>query len=66
MSGSGDHIKPLRLFDIGRDSGSPSSDQEKEHLRQCEECQRIVEVFARQFGKSFRPPPAKPNDGTAA
>jgi hypothetical protein len=46
-----EHIKPLRLFDIARDSGSALNEQEAQHLRTCEECRRIVIVFARQFGK---------------
>jgi hypothetical protein len=66
MSGSSDHIRPLRLFDIGRESGLPITDKEREHLRDCEECQHIVEVFARQFDKPFRPPPGRPKDDDAA
>jgi hypothetical protein len=64
MSGSGEHIKPLRLFDIGRNSGPPVTDEEKKHLRECEECGHILEVFARQFEKPSGP--GKPKDGDAA
>jgi len=66
MSGSENHIKPLRLFDIGRDSGLPITDEERKHLHDCEECQHIVEVFARQFDKLFRAPPGRPKDDDAA
>ena len=59
MKGSDDHLKPLRLFDLARKSGTQLTDIEKQHLRDCEECQRIFEVFARQFGK---PTQHKPGD----
>jgi hypothetical protein len=62
MCGTSDHIKPLRLFDIARDSGSPTTDEEKTHLRECVECQHIIEVFARQFEKPLRPRTRKDND----
>lgn len=62
MSVTGDHIKPLRLFDIARDSGHPITDEERVHLRECAECQHIIEVFARQFDKPFRQPARKDND----
>lgn len=48
-----DHIKPLRLFDLSQaDPKKPQSQLEqweKDHLRECEECQQVLEVFARQF-----------------
>jgi hypothetical protein len=54
-----EHIKPLRLFDLSQAESRKSNfrleDWEKEHLRECDECQHIVEVFARQF-TSERPP----------
>jgi hypothetical protein len=59
MAQSDEHLKPLRLFDIARNSGSEITEQEEHHLRDCEECKRIVKVFARQFGK---PPDQKPGD----
>jgi hypothetical protein len=59
MAGSDDHIKHLRLFDLARQSGNPMSDEEREHLRACEECQRILQVFARQ---RFDKPIEKPED----
>jgi hypothetical protein len=54
MTGSDEHLKPLRLFDIARQSGPPLTEQERQHLRECDECKRIVETFARQ---KFNPPP---------
>jgi len=53
MAESDEHLKPLRLFDISRQSGQPMTEQETQHLRACEECQRMLEVFARQH---FEPP----------
>ena len=44
-----EHPKPLRLFDIARNSGPEISEEEEKHFRECEECPRIVKVFARQF-----------------
>jgi hypothetical protein len=64
MAGSGEHIEPLRLFAIAQESGSPPpNDAEKEHLRRCEECQHILEVFARQFTQPGRGPKDMPGDG---
>ena len=60
MEKSGDHIKPLRLFDLGRESGAPITEQERTHLRDCTECEHIIEVFARQFEKPN--PKSKSND----
>ena len=51
-----DHIKELRLFDLSRADAREGSIQpdkrELQHLHDCEECQRILEVFARQFSSS--------------
>jgi predicted anti-sigma-YlaC factor YlaD len=52
MAGSEEHLTPLRLFDLARQSGNQASEIEQEHLQQCEECSRIIEVFARQFNKT--------------
>jgi hypothetical protein len=62
MKQSDEHIKPLGLFDIARSSGRPLNETENEHLRRCEACQRILEVFARQFGKAWKPPQDKAGD----
>jgi hypothetical protein len=62
MAGSDEHIQPLRLFDLARQSGNQSTGKENEHLRTCEECQRIVEVFARQFDKKWIGQKNKPED----
>jgi predicted anti-sigma-YlaC factor YlaD len=49
-----EHIKPLRLFDLARQRGTEPDEKEDGHLRQCEECRRVFEVFARQFSESGR------------
>jgi hypothetical protein len=59
MAGTDEHIKLLHLFDLARDS--KSTEEELKHIRECEECQRVREVFARQFGK---PASNKPEDAT--
>ena len=59
MAERDEHLKPLRLFDLARDYGWEITSQERTHLQQCEECQRIIEVFARQFAK---PASKKPED----
>jgi hypothetical protein len=58
MAGSDEHLKPLRLFDLAR-HGNQATENEQEHLQRCEECPRIIEVFARQFSK---PTTEKPED----
>ena len=49
------HIRPLRLFDLSQaeapGSGFQLDEEEKRHFDQCEECQQIVEIFARQFSQ---------------
>ena len=59
MTGSDEHLKPLRLFDLARFGENKATDLEKAHLLACEECQPILEVFARQFSK---PTKEKPKD----
>jgi hypothetical protein len=59
MKGSNEHLKPLRLFDLARESGAKSTEEERKHLHECEQCQSIVRVFGRQFSK---PPNEKPGD----
>jgi hypothetical protein len=53
-----EHIRPLRLFDLSQSGVSKKvfelEEWEKEHLRECEECTRVLEVFVRQFGKGKR------------
>ena len=48
-----DHIRTLRLFDLSQASRRDFklNEKEQEHFRTCEECQQVVEVFARQFNK---------------
>jgi hypothetical protein len=52
MATHDEHLKPLRLFDMARDSGSKITDEEQKHLRDCEECNRVLKVFERQFARS--------------
>jgi hypothetical protein len=59
MAESDEHLKPLRLFDLARFGESKATDVERAHLLACEECQPILEVFVRQFGK---PTEGKPKD----
>jgi hypothetical protein len=60
-----DHIKPLRLFDLSqveaRQNGFELDSEEQQHLRECEECQHVLAVFARQFSKKTQTP-EKPED----
>ena len=60
-----EHIQPLRLFNFSQAqetaSGFQLSEDEKKHLHECEECQHVLEVFARQFSKK-RPPKDQPGD----
>jgi hypothetical protein len=60
-----DHIKPLRLFDLSQAESLSSvaslNQEEKQHLRDCDECQHVLQVFARQFSPQ-RPPHDKPKD----
>jgi hypothetical protein len=53
MAGSDNHIEPLRLFDLARHKtrGLQPTEVELQHLRTCEECQQVLEVFTRQFSK---------------
>ena len=46
-----EHIRTIRLFDVGRGSDSDLSEEEKKHLRECDECREVVAVFARQFSR---------------
>jgi len=53
------HIGPHRIFELSQLETAEivfhMTEWEKEHLRECDECQRILAVFARQFD-SERPP----------
>jgi hypothetical protein len=57
MAGSDEHLKPLRLFDLAWNGGPKIIDEERKHLRECEQCRSILEMFARKFAT-----PAKPGD----
>ena len=59
MAGSGQHIKPLRLFDLAR--GAVCTQEESQHLLTCEECSNVLAVFARQFSEKGNPKD-KPED----
>src|SRR5689334_3976327 len=54
------HIRTIRLFDVGRDGDSDLTEEEKKHLRDCEECKAVVAVFTRQFSRQ------KPHDKESA
>jgi hypothetical protein len=56
-----EHIKALRLFDLAGDS-QPTED-EKEHLLQCEACWTCRDIFMRMLNRHKRD---KRNLGTAA
>jgi hypothetical protein len=47
-----DHIKALRLFDLAKDT-EPTED-EKDHLRQCEECWTCRAIFLRMLNRHER------------
>ena len=49
-----DHLRPIRLFDISQGQGKPT-DEERLHLRECEECQTVILIFARQFTPKDKP-----------
>lgn len=49
MTETDDHLRPLRLFDIARNGGPGMSDQEREHLNECEDCRSEIEIFIREF-----------------
>jgi len=58
-----EHIEPPRLLAIAQENRSlPPNDEEKEHLRQCEECENILAVFARQFTQPGREPKDVPGN----
>ena len=62
MAGSHEHVQPLRLYDLARDEQSQITEEERTHLRECEECQRILAVFAREFTQPGRRPKDLPGD----
>ena len=47
------HIKPQRLFELSQKErwhlSGKFREGEEQHLRECDECERILEVFAREF-----------------
>jgi len=49
------HINAPRLFDLSQGDTRERSIQpdryERQHLHDCEECQRMLEVFAREFSR---------------
>ena len=62
-----DHIQPVRLFSLSQnetqDDGFHLDEEEAKHLRECEECQHVLAVFAREFSQ-HKPPHDKPEDAT--
>jgi hypothetical protein len=59
------HIEPVRLFDLSQaeaeKDGFQLDDEEKQHIRECEECQEVLRILAHEFTK-HRPPHDKPED----
>jgi hypothetical protein len=51
MEDSQQHIKPRRLFEIAEDGSCELNADERAHFLNCEECQYVVAVFARQFSR---------------
>lgn len=43
-----DHPKPIRLFDFSQGYAKPT-EEETLHVHECDECQTVIAVFARQF-----------------
>ena len=58
-----EHLRPIRLFDISQGKVE-ASESESQHLRECEECQNVIAVFARQFAPQNQP--RDKADGSAA
>jgi hypothetical protein len=58
-----DHIGPHRIFELSQLEPSQITVEmtkwEREHLRDCEQCQRILAIFAREFDK-HNPPYDRP------
>ena len=61
--GDASHITLVRLFELSKHDDFPLTAEEREHLHNCEECQYVLTVFARQFGAQR---PLKHEDGDAA
>jgi hypothetical protein len=57
MEEGDEHVKPLLLFDLAWNGGPKGTDEERKHLREREDCESILEMFARQFAT-----PSKPGD----
>jgi hypothetical protein len=55
VAGSDTHPKAIRLFDLARaqvrQRAFSLTDEETQHVGQCQECQDIIAVFARQFAE---------------
>src|SRR5437899_221680 len=49
MSETSNHLKTLRLSDIAWNGGQRMTDQERQHLNECEDCRSELEIFIRQF-----------------
>jgi hypothetical protein len=47
MTGS-NHLRPRRLFDISQGK-ERTTEEERKHVRECEECKAVIVIFARQF-----------------
>jgi hypothetical protein len=51
------HLEPIRLFEIARNRGARLSEKEGKYLHDCQECQPLIEVFARPFNKPQKDEP---------
>ena len=49
-----EHPKPIRLFDFSQGTEKPT-EEEGEHVRNCDECQTVIAIFARQFTPKDKP-----------
>ncbi len=54
MTGSDEHLKPLCLFDLARDKGPHITEEEAKHLRECDGCKRILDVFASSIKRGMK------------
>ena len=58
---AGKHIDALRLFYLAQEGGFQQiTEEDRIHLHDCEECQCLVQVFARQATQPPRLPEDKP------
>ena len=49
-----EHPKPIRLFDLSQGTVKPT-EAERVHVQDCDECQTVIAIFARQFTPKDKP-----------